>query len=190
MDADPPGLCVGFVGLVSHDRTRVILPLAAACHSRMLQNLLQAVHLSCVANAPLPPRFLPPPSLHPDEEGEDAFVSFAAAYPSLNGGETHAAPFLNVPLHCMELDTLVRIADFLLRKACEGYVVAKRQRQVQAYQRSREDGGGAPESFQEEPWTPVERGGAVAVLRDLDRTSQVDQLRAIQLLLGSDFLGC
>ncbi|CCW67538.1 unnamed protein product [Phytomonas sp. Hart1] len=203
MDENRFKLCVGFVSLVSHDKTRVILPLAAACHSRMLQSLFQAVHLGCVVSSSRVRRLLPPPSCVFVREGAAAeeesctdreFISFAAAYPY---PETHGAPFLNVPLQCLEIYTLVSIADFLLRKTCERYVLSRRQSHLLEYQQSREnfmngmlEVGRALKPFPEELLHSVDSGGEVTVLKNLDRTSQVDQLKAIQLLLGSDFLGC
>lgn len=109
--------------------------------------------------------------------GQESFTCYARAYPTFRrvssttseaaAAEEHEcwngqpSPLLEVPLGCVEGETMARIAEFLVQKACAAV-----------------EPQGAGGSHKVDP------------LRDLDCTSQTDQLTAIRLLLGSDLLGC
>lgn len=117
--------------------------------------------------------------------GEEDFICYARAYPSFYRSATATAlatekrveatvsddtaadggrepsPLLEVPLLCLDGGTAVRMAEFLVQKACAS---------VQPHH--------ASDALKVDP------------LKDLDCASETDQLVAIHLLLGSDLLGC
>lgn len=86
------------------------------------------------------------------------------------------SPLLEVPLACVEADTLARIAEFLVEKSCQSA-----QGGGGSLNSSSDGGGGGGCASQSQATDP---------LRGLDCTSHADQLTAIRLLLGSDLLGC
>lgn len=200
---------IPYVSIVASEGKRVILPLAAAQNSKLIDNLVRSLVLcsmlkgkaaaavsgsSAHAGAGAEAAAAAAGKEEEEEEEKECERGESVVYhnmasrtqallPSLPLGSAGSGEgyALRVPLPCLEFPTLDRVASFLVQKT-----------HVQQYSADDEDealaealvgGGGERLPF-------AARDADIEVFRDLDPSRPKDRIIATQVLLESDFLNC